>query len=101
MTGGHSGCLVFTQITCRPQSSAGNEDQVIAEGLLPGTSRAAVQVTPSQTRFAVTVFGATVILFGGPPKSFDYQKGAELDVDVGQAGTPAAAHLRGWVSCGL
>ena len=102
VTGAHAGCFVFTQIICRPQTGGGaGEDVVLAEGILPGTSRAAIQVTPNQTRFALTIFGASISLFGGPARSYDIQRGADLDLDVGQVGTPSASHLKGWISCGV
>lgn len=100
VTGAHSGCFVFTQIICRQASAATPYDQVIADGLLAGTGSATIRLDPAQTRFTVTVSGAVISLLGGPPRSLDPQRGADLDVDVGLAGTPSGSHLKGSISCG-
>ena len=96
LTGGHAGCLTLVQITCRPSTQ-----RITAEGLLASGQIATAEVTPSA--FAISFAGrdGSVVLTGGEPKSFDAARGAEIDTELGFAGSADRTRVTGVIPCGF
>ena len=95
LSGGHPGCAVLYQIVCRP--SAGT----ITGGGLLGQQPVAIQVTAAGVALSLDSGGDHVVLQGGPPESFDVERGARLDTDVGAPGSRDQTRVSGWIGCGF
>lgn len=95
LQGGHAGCAVLYQIVCRPA-----EGTITGGGLL-GQEPVAIQVTQAGVALSLNAGGDHLVLQGDPPRSFDVDRGARLDGQVGAPGSPDQTRVSGWVSCGF